>query len=112
MGLLELTKDLSNFKYTDYSQVGTAYDFMGNDHANGFTNNMAFPNTQFVGIDGSKTIFDSNNTITLGGKDIGIPQSNIPSPFSIKDITGLISQNTNVSKKEIYNYCLKLKNEK
>ena len=89
MGLLELTKDLSNFKYTDYSQVGTAYDFMGNDHANGFTNNMAFPNTQFVGIDGSKTIFDSNNTITLGGKDIGIPQSNIPSPFSIKDITGI-----------------------
>tara|TARA_B100000767_G_scaffold119285_1_gene113829 strand:- start:595 stop:1455 length:861 start_codon:yes stop_codon:yes gene_type:complete len=31
---------------------------------------------------------------------------------SIKDITNLISQNTNVSKKEIYNYCLKLKNEK
>jgi len=32
--------------------------------------------------------------------------------LSIKDITNLISQNTNVSKKEIYNYCLKLKNEK
>ena len=32
--------------------------------------------------------------------------------LSIKDITGLISQNTNVPKKEIYNYCLKLKNEK
>ena len=32
--------------------------------------------------------------------------------ISIKDITDLISQNTNVSKKEIYNYCLKLKNEK
>ena len=32
--------------------------------------------------------------------------------LSIKDITDLISQNTNVSKKEIYNYCLKLKNEK
>ena len=32
--------------------------------------------------------------------------------ISIKDITNLISQNTNVSKKEIYNYCLKLKNEK
>tara|TARA_B100000787_G_scaffold159018_1_gene136833 strand:- start:1390 stop:2253 length:864 start_codon:yes stop_codon:yes gene_type:complete len=32
--------------------------------------------------------------------------------LSIKDITDLISQNTNVSKKEIYRYCLKLKNEK
>ena len=32
--------------------------------------------------------------------------------LSIKDITDLISQNSNVSKKEIYKYCLKLKNEK
>jgi 16S rRNA (cytidine1402-2'-O)-methyltransferase len=32
--------------------------------------------------------------------------------LSIKDITDLISQKSNVSKKEIYNYCLKLKNEK
>ena len=32
--------------------------------------------------------------------------------LSIKDITDLISQNSNVTKKEIYNYCLKLKNEK
>ena len=32
--------------------------------------------------------------------------------LSIKDITNLISQNSNVPKKKIYNYCLKLKNEK
>ena len=32
--------------------------------------------------------------------------------LSIKDITDLISQNSNVAKKEIYKYCLKLKNEK
>jgi 16S rRNA (cytidine1402-2'-O)-methyltransferase len=32
--------------------------------------------------------------------------------LSIKDITDLISQNTKVPKKVIYNYCLKLKNEK
>jgi len=32
--------------------------------------------------------------------------------LSIKDITDLISQNSNVPKKEIYNYCLKIKNEK
>ena len=32
--------------------------------------------------------------------------------LSIKDITNLISQNKNISKKEIYNFCLKIKNEK
>jgi len=32
--------------------------------------------------------------------------------LSIKDITDLINQNKNISKKKIYNYCLKLKNEK
>ena len=32
--------------------------------------------------------------------------------LSIKDITDLISQNSNIPKKIIYNYCLKLKNEK
>ena len=32
--------------------------------------------------------------------------------LSIKDITDLISQNSNIPKKIIYHYCLKLKNEK
>ena len=32
--------------------------------------------------------------------------------FSIKEITNLITQNRSISKKEIYNYCLKIKNEK
>ena len=31
--------------------------------------------------------------------------------FSIKEITKILSQNKNISKKQIYNYCLKLKNE-
>ena len=32
--------------------------------------------------------------------------------LSTKEITNILSQITNVSKKEIYNYCLELKNEK
>ena len=32
--------------------------------------------------------------------------------FSIKEITSLINQKNKISKKEIYDYCLKLKNEK
>ena len=31
--------------------------------------------------------------------------------LSVKEITNFINQNRDVSKKEIYNYCLKLKNE-
>ena len=32
--------------------------------------------------------------------------------LSVKDITEIIIKNKNVSKKEIYNFCIKLKNEK
>ena len=31
--------------------------------------------------------------------------------LSVKEITDFINQNREVKKKEIYNYCLKLKNE-
>ena len=37
--------------------------------------------------------------------------SQIINKISIKEIVNLISQNRKISKKEIYNYCLKLKNE-
>ena len=52
-----------------------------------------------------------NSSIKLNESDKSNIQKMIKK-LSIKDITDLISQNTNVSKKEIYNYCLKLKNEK
>mgnify|MGYP002056922263 CR=1 FL=1 len=32
--------------------------------------------------------------------------------LSTKEITNIIGQNSNISKKEIYEYCVKLKNEK
>ena len=31
--------------------------------------------------------------------------------LSVKEITNLISENRDISKKEIYNYCLRIKNE-
>ena len=31
--------------------------------------------------------------------------------LTIKEITEIISKNKDISKKEIYNYCLKIKNE-
>ena len=52
-----------------------------------------------------------NSSINLSESDKKNIQKLIKK-LSIKDITNLISQNSNVQKKEIYNYCLKLKNEK
>jgi len=46
----------------------------------------------------------------LSESDINIINKMI-NKFTIKEITHLICQNSNVSKKIVYNYCLKLKNE-
>ena len=59
----------------------------------------------------SERVKEKNSSIILKESDKIIIQKLIKK-LSIKDITDLISQNTNVSKKEIYNYCLKIKNEK
>ena len=59
----------------------------------------------------SEKVKEKNPSITLKESDKNNIQKLIKK-LSIKDITDLISQSTNVSKKEIYNYCLKLKNEK
>ena len=59
----------------------------------------------------SQKVNKKNSSITLVESDKKSIQKMIKK-LSIKDITDLISQNTKVSKKEIYNYCLKLKNEK
>ena len=59
----------------------------------------------------SEKVKEKNSSIILKESDKKNIQK-IIKKLSIKDITDLISQNTNVSKKEIYNYCLKLKNEK
>ncbi|MDC1169103.1 16S rRNA (cytidine(1402)-2'-O)-methyltransferase [Candidatus Pelagibacter ubique] len=59
----------------------------------------------------SEKVKEKNSSIILKESDKIMIQKLIKK-LSIKDITDLISQNTNVSKKEIYNYCLKIKNEK
>ena len=59
----------------------------------------------------SKKIKEKKSSISLNESDKKNIQKVIKK-LSIKDITHLISQNTDVAKKEIYNYCLKLKNEK
>ena len=53
---------------------------------------------------------DKNHSQELSESDINIIKMMIDK-LTIKEITEIISQNKDISKKEIYNYCLKLKNE-
>ena len=59
----------------------------------------------------SENLKGKNPSIILNESDKKMIKKMIRT-LSTKDIIDFISQNTNVSKKEIYNYCLKLKNEK
>jgi 16S rRNA (cytidine1402-2'-O)-methyltransferase len=54
---------------------------------------------------------DKNTSQVLSESDKIIINKMI-NKLSVKEITNFINHNRNISKKEIYNYCLKLKNEK
>ena len=58
----------------------------------------------------SEKKIDKNNSQELNESDMNIINKMI-NKFTIKEITEIISQNKDISKKEIYSYCLKLKNE-
>jgi 16S rRNA (cytidine1402-2'-O)-methyltransferase len=58
----------------------------------------------------SEKIIDKNTSQELSESDKGIIRMLI-NKISLKEITSIVSQDKNISKKEIYNYCLKLKNE-
>ena len=59
----------------------------------------------------SEKKFDKKTSSTLNESDKRIINKMI-NKLSIREITSLINQNNKISKKEIYNYCVKLKNEK
>ena len=58
----------------------------------------------------SEKKIDRNHSQELSESDINIIKKMI-NKLTIKEITEIISQNRDISKKEIYNYCLKIKNE-
>ena len=59
----------------------------------------------------SEKKIDKNTSQALSESDKNIIKKMI-NTLTVKEITSFINQNRDVSKKEIYNYCLKLKNEK
>ena len=58
----------------------------------------------------SEKKIDKNHSQELSESDTSIIKKMI-NKLTIKEITEIISHNKDISKKEIYNYCLKLKNE-
>ena len=58
----------------------------------------------------SEKIIDKKTSQELSESDKGIIRMLI-NKISLKEITSIVSQDKNISKKKIYNYCLKLKNE-
>ena len=58
----------------------------------------------------SEKKIDKNVSQELMESDMNIIKKMI-TKLTIKEITEIISQNKDISKKEIYNYCLKIKNE-
>ena len=59
----------------------------------------------------SQKLGQKNNSKKLSESDMNIIKKMI-NKFSIKEISNFVSQNKEISKKEIYNYCLKIKNER
>ena len=58
----------------------------------------------------SEKIGNKNNSEKLSESDMNIIKKMIKK-ISVKEIIEIISQNKKISKKEVYNYCLKVKNE-
>jgi 16S rRNA (cytidine1402-2'-O)-methyltransferase len=58
----------------------------------------------------SEKKIDKNYSPELSESDINLIKKMI-NKLTIKEITDIINQNNDISKKEIYNYCLKIKNE-
>ena len=59
----------------------------------------------------SEKLFDKKNTSQTLNESDKINIKTMLNKLSTKEITNIMSQNSKVPKKEIYEYCLKLKNE-
>ena len=59
----------------------------------------------------SEKIIEKNHSQELSKSDMNIIKKMI-NKLTVKEITEIVSQNKDISKKEIYNYCLRLKDEK
>ena len=71
-----------------------------------FSNNLKGELTIVI----SDKIYDKKNSKELN-ESVKISIKKMINKLSVKEIVNIINQNNDISKKDIYNYCLKLKNE-
>jgi len=74
-------------------------------------NNKKRKNKSSIKIDNIKTLNNKNLSEKFTESDMNMIKKMI-NKLTTKEITDILSESTNVRKKEIYNYCLELKNEK
>ena len=105
----ELKKNFSGRKVVFCREITKIYEeFIRKDIDDLDIFNMELKGELTVVISEKK--IDKNHSQELTESDMNIIKMMI-NKLSVKEITEIIGQTKNISKKEIYNYCLKLKNE-
>jgi 16S rRNA (cytidine1402-2'-O)-methyltransferase len=106
----ELKKNFSNRKIVFCREISKLYEEFIRKNIEDLELFIKEPKGELTVVISEKK-YDINTSQVLSESD----KSNIRkmiNKLSIKEITSLISHSSKISKKEIYNYCLKLKNEK
>ena len=105
----ELKKNFSGRKVVFCREITKIYEeFIRKDIDDLDIFNMELKGELTVVISEKK--IDKNHSQELNESDMNIIKMMI-NKLSVKEITEIIGQTKDISKKEIYNYCLKLKNE-
>ncbi len=107
--ILELKKNFSGRKIVFCREITKYYEEYIRKNVDDLELFNKEPKGEFT-IVISEKLERRNSSKKLSESDMNLIEKMIKK-LSVKEITDLISQNRKISKKEIYNYCLKIKNE-
>ncbi len=105
----ELKKNFSGRKIVFCREISKLYEEFIRKNVDDLEPFIKEPKGELTIVISEKKI-DKSTSQVLSESDKSIIKKMI-NKLSVKEITNFINQNRDVSKKEIYNYCLKLKNE-
>ena len=106
----ELKKNFSGRKIVFCREISKLYEEYIRKNVEDLQLFAKEPKGELTIVISEKKLFKKNSQNLSESDKINIAK--MINKLSTKEITDLISQNSKVSKKKIYNYCLKLKNEK
>ena len=105
----ELKKNFSGRKIVFCREISKLYEEFIRKNVDDLEPFIKEPKGELTVVISEKKI-DKSTSQVLSESDKSIIKKMI-NKLSVKEITNFINQNRDISKKEIYNYCLKLKNE-